>query len=153
MIRPYSCRYICGRAARASRNGASTISRRIRRNISGGNSSTGATCWIPALLTRMSNIEPEPFECGHVEPEPFECGHVGKVGRPRLATQFRGQGLGARSVLVGDDHRRARPGQGPRAGSADPAGRAGDQGPSASERPPAPGRLAGLRQAGLRLTP
>ena len=43
-----------GAAGRASRNGASSISRWISAKRSGSNSSTGATCWMPALLTRMS---------------------------------------------------------------------------------------------------
>ena len=36
------------------RNGASTISVSIRWNWSGGNSSIGATCWMPAQFTTMS---------------------------------------------------------------------------------------------------
>src|SRR5215218_6193838 len=46
--------YIPGRTARASRNGASTIRASMAANRSGGNSSTGATCWKPALLTSTS---------------------------------------------------------------------------------------------------
>src|SRR5215211_5965989 len=64
MIRPQPCAYICGSACRTSRNGASSITRRIRENASGGNSSTAATCCRPALLTRMSTaasaISPTP---------------------------------------------------------------------------------------------
>src|SRR5438034_4398166 len=53
-IRPNPCSYMCGSAARASRNGASSITARISRNISGGNSCTGATCCRPAQLTSTS---------------------------------------------------------------------------------------------------
>ena len=42
------------------RNGASTISVRIRWNCSGGNSSIGATCWMPAQLTTMSAASSSP---------------------------------------------------------------------------------------------
>ena len=45
---------MCGRAARTSRNGASTISARIRRKSSGANSSSGLTRWMPALLISTS---------------------------------------------------------------------------------------------------
>src|SRR6476620_6004790 len=53
-IRPKPRSYMCGSAARASRNGASSITARISRNISGGNSCTGATCCRPAQLTKIS---------------------------------------------------------------------------------------------------
>ena len=54
MIRPNPLAYMCGSAALMRRNGASSIRARIRRNSAGSNSSIGATFWMPALLTRMS---------------------------------------------------------------------------------------------------
>jgi hypothetical protein len=54
MMRPCPRSYIFGSAARMSRKGDSTMSRRMRLNFAGSNSSIGATCWMPALLTRMS---------------------------------------------------------------------------------------------------
>src|SRR5215217_6004612 len=54
MIRPKPLLYMCGRAARISRNGASSIRVMIRRNCTGSNSSMGLMRWIPALFTRMS---------------------------------------------------------------------------------------------------
>src|SRR6476661_8020203 len=53
-IRPNPRAYMCGSAARASRNGASSITARISRNFSGGNSCTGATCCRPAQFTSTS---------------------------------------------------------------------------------------------------
>src|SRR5690242_12915583 len=53
-IRPNPCSYMCGSAARASRNGASSITARMSRNFSGGNSCTGATCCRPAQFTSTS---------------------------------------------------------------------------------------------------
>src|SRR6478672_11039513 len=53
-IRPKPRAYMCGSAARASRNGASSITARMSRNFSGGNSCTGATCCRPAQFTSTS---------------------------------------------------------------------------------------------------
>src|SRR3954469_5541942 len=52
--RPQPRSYMCGNAPRTSRNGVSSISRRMRLNRSTGNSCTGATCCRPALFTRTS---------------------------------------------------------------------------------------------------
>ena len=54
ITRPQPCRYMCGSTRRASRNGASSITRRISENRSGSNSGIGATCCSPALLTSTS---------------------------------------------------------------------------------------------------
>src|SRR6266536_3140082 len=53
-IRPQPRSYMPGSAARASRKGASNMTRSSSAKRSGGNSCTGATCCSPALLTRMS---------------------------------------------------------------------------------------------------
>src|SRR6478735_9716515 len=54
--RPQPWAYIPGSAPRTSRNGASSMIRRMRENWSGGNCSMGETCWIPAQLTRTSAV-------------------------------------------------------------------------------------------------
>src|SRR4029453_12334511 len=54
MIRPNPLAYMCGSAARMRRKGASSIRASIPLNSAGSNSSIGATFWMPALLTRMS---------------------------------------------------------------------------------------------------
>lgn len=43
-----------------SRNGASIVNRSIAAKRSGGKSSSGAMCWNPALLTRMSAVTSRP---------------------------------------------------------------------------------------------
>src|SRR6266540_4220039 len=53
-IRPQPRSYMPGSAARASRKGASNMTRSSSAKRSGGNSCTGATCCSPALLTRIS---------------------------------------------------------------------------------------------------
>src|SRR6266545_1465219 len=57
-ILPQPLAYMCGRACRTSRNGASSMTRIITENRSGEKSSTLATCCRPALLTRMSHSIP-----------------------------------------------------------------------------------------------
>src|SRR5215216_1248182 len=58
--RPQPRSYMPGSTARARRNGVSTISASMAANRSGGNSSTGATCWNPALLTSTSATRSRP---------------------------------------------------------------------------------------------
>src|SRR5215213_9016065 len=58
--RPQPRSYMPGSTARARRNGVSTIRASMAANRSGGNSSTGATCWNPALLTSTSADSPSP---------------------------------------------------------------------------------------------
>ena len=53
-IRPQPLFFIAGSAARVVWNADERLTARIAYHRSSGNSSTGATCWIPALLTRMS---------------------------------------------------------------------------------------------------
>src|SRR6266545_1758548 len=55
-MRPQPRAYMPGRHRRASRNGASSISRTSIENVSGGKSTTAARCCRPALLTRMSTF-------------------------------------------------------------------------------------------------
>ncbi len=54
MMRPHPRSYIAGRQWRINGNGAVTINCWRNTNRSGGNSSMGAMCCTPALLTRMS---------------------------------------------------------------------------------------------------
>ena len=85
MIRPKFCLYMCGSAARMSRNGDSTISVIMWRKRSGGNSAIGLTCCTPALLTRMSASS-----C-----RLLQRGDIGKVYRPSLSADLLGDRLGA----------------------------------------------------------
>src|SRR5437868_14131886 len=52
-IRPQPFAFIPGSARRTVWKAALRFKARIRSHFSGGNSSIGATCWVPALLTRM----------------------------------------------------------------------------------------------------
>ena len=54
MIRPQPFAFIAGSARRMVWKAALRLSAMIRSHFSTGNWSTGATCWVPALLTRMS---------------------------------------------------------------------------------------------------
>ncbi len=54
MIRPQFFAFMPGTAARMVWNAADRLIAMIASHFSGGNSSIGATCWMPALLTRMS---------------------------------------------------------------------------------------------------
>ena len=54
MIRPQPLAFIPGITARVAWNAADRLIARIASHFAGGNSSIGATCWMPALLTRMS---------------------------------------------------------------------------------------------------
>src|SRR4030095_8622060 len=53
-MRPQPFFFMPGSAARAVWNAAERLIARIASHFSGGKSSTGATCWMPALLTRIS---------------------------------------------------------------------------------------------------
>ena len=54
MIRPQPLACIAGSARRVVWNAAVRLIAMIASHFSGGKFSTGATCWMPALLTRMS---------------------------------------------------------------------------------------------------
>ena len=54
MMRPNLFWRIDGSAARVVWNADERLMARIASHFSGGNCSSGATCWMPALLTRMS---------------------------------------------------------------------------------------------------
>ena len=54
MIRPQLRAFMCGSAARMAWNAAERLIAMTASHFSTGNSSTGATCWMPALFTRMS---------------------------------------------------------------------------------------------------
>ena len=53
-IRPQPRAFMPGSAARMLWNDDDRLIAMIRSQASGGKSSIAATCWIPALLTRMS---------------------------------------------------------------------------------------------------
>src|SRR5580658_3660724 len=54
MMRPHLCAFMPGTAARTAWNAAVRLMAMIWSHFSIGNSSIGATYWMPALLTRMS---------------------------------------------------------------------------------------------------
>ena len=54
MMRPHRWRRIGGRTAWVNRNGPVSRTSSSRGHCSKGKLSSGATCWTPALLTRMS---------------------------------------------------------------------------------------------------
>ena len=54
MMRPQPRAFMPGTAARMAWKADERLIAMIASHFSGGNSSTGATCWMPALFTRMS---------------------------------------------------------------------------------------------------
>ena len=54
MMRPHLRAFMPGTAARMAWKAASRLMAMIWSHFSIGKSSIGATCWMPALLTRMS---------------------------------------------------------------------------------------------------
>src|ERR1700756_5805298 len=60
MMRPHLRAFMPGTAARIAWNEAERLIAMIWFHLSIGNSSIGATCWMPALLTTMST-EPKVF--------------------------------------------------------------------------------------------
>ena len=54
MMRPHLRFFMPGTAARTVWNAEVRLMAMMASHCSIGNSSTGATCWMPALLTRMS---------------------------------------------------------------------------------------------------
>src|SRR3954449_2974664 len=55
MMRPHFFAFMPGIAARMAWNAAVRLMAMIASHLSIGNSSIGATCWMPALFTRMSH--------------------------------------------------------------------------------------------------
>jgi len=56
MMRPQLRAFIAGRASRMVWKAAERFSAITASQRSDGNASNGATCWMPALLTRMSTL-------------------------------------------------------------------------------------------------
>ena len=54
MMRPHFCAFMPGIAARIAWKGAERLMAMMASHLSVGKSSIGETCWMPALLTRMS---------------------------------------------------------------------------------------------------
>ena len=115
-----------------SRNGASIINRSIAAKRSGGKSSSGAMCWNPALLTRMSAVTSRPSMVARSvrsacrDRPPIESDRLGGVAVD-VEDGDRGTGLG-QSAGAGESDAARRPSdQGAAAGRVDP----GDRRPSA----------------------
>ena len=78
-MRPQPLLFMPGTASRAVWNAALRLIARMASHLATGNSSTGATCWIPALLTSTStepNSAIADFIMGH-------CRLVPRGGRDR----------------------------------------------------------------------
>ena len=54
MMRPQFAAFIAGSARREAWKALDRLMAMMASHFSGGKSSTGATCWMPALFTRMS---------------------------------------------------------------------------------------------------
>ena len=78
MIRPQPFAFIAGSASRMVWNAAVRLSAMIRSHLSTGNSSIGATCWVPALLTRMSG-PPKSARSARSSPRSLGLGQIGAV--------------------------------------------------------------------------
>ncbi len=117
-----------GSTARASRKGASSISRWMKAKRSGSKSSTGATCWTPALFTKMSTRRVG-------QPQRVDRVAVGQVGDQVLAAEVGGHLPGAGLVAVQHHDVRAQPGEPLGHGAADAARAAGHQRGPAVQRP------------------
>ena len=66
MMRPQLRAFMCGRAARMAWNAADRLIAITASHFSSGNSSTGATCWMPALFTRMSTPPSSRVACATI---------------------------------------------------------------------------------------
>ena len=138
-MRPKPFRRMIGRASRVVWKADDRLIARIASHFSIGNSSILATCWMPALLTRMSS-RPNPSNVFAIMLGDLAgLRHVGaEIERPDAEIPARCSRLGRADVLgpaeaVEDDFRAGRC---ERAGDAeaDAARRAGDQRDLAGER-------------------
>ena len=130
-MRPKPWRFIAGSAWRMVWNAAVRLMARIASHFAAGNSSIGATCWMPALLTRMSMRPKRWIVLLEHALDGVGARHVGAVVG-HLHAVLRGQALACvfdllcRAEAVQDD---MRAGGGQRLGDAqsNAAGGAGDQ--------------------------
>ena len=56
MMRPHLRAFMPGTTARVAWNAELILIAMMASHFSGGNVSTASTCWMPALLTRMSTV-------------------------------------------------------------------------------------------------
>ena len=77
MMRPHLRAFMPGSAARMAWKAADRLMAMIASHFSIGNSSIGATCWMPALLTRMSTA---PNVCSRGLTIVGDLGRLGHVG-------------------------------------------------------------------------
>ena len=85
MMRPQLRAFMFGSAARMAWKAAERLIAITASHFSGGNSSTGATCWMPALFTRMSTLPSSRAACATIAGDLGRLGHVGgAVGRAYL---------------------------------------------------------------------
>ena len=79
MIRPHFFAFIAGSASRVVWNAAVRLMAMIASHLSGGKLSTGETCWMPALLTRMSGAPSSAAQRASIASIARRVGQVGAV--------------------------------------------------------------------------
>ena len=136
MMRPHLRFFMPGIAARTVWNADDRLMAMMASHFSIGNSSTGATCWMPALLTRMSTRAEVALGLGDHVGDLVVAQHVGRIEgdaraergdlRDRLGVVL----LAAEAV---DDDVGAGLGEGVGDAEPDAGGRAGDDGGLAFE--------------------
>ena len=126
MIRPQPFAFMPGTASRVVWNAADRLIAMIASHLSGGKLSTGETCWMPALLTRMSGRAELVGAAAH---HPLDRRRVGQVGAVVDRAQLGALALDVRRVAEAVDHQLgAFGGERLGDGEADARGRAGDEG-------------------------
>ena len=82
-MRPQPLAIISGNAAFEAWNAAERLTAMTASQRSSGKSTIFATCWMPALLTRMSTPPNRSAVCANKSPDLGGLGHIGcDIGRP-----------------------------------------------------------------------
>ncbi len=138
MMRPHFCAFMPGIAARIAWNGAERLMAMMASHLSVGKSSIGETCWMPALLTRMSSDPILALGVGDHGRDLRPLRHVGRVVEsldPEFLLDLGALGLDRRLVAEPvDDDVRSLLGEGAGDRQANAARRTGDKGVTFGER-------------------
>ena len=124
---PRPLAYMCGRQALVVRNAPSRWIASIFFHSANGNSSSGWTIWMPALLTRMST-PPQAFTTSATAAFTWPSSVTSIATAMALGADLGRRRLRRGQVHVGDRDARALAGVDGRDLLADAAGRAGDDG-------------------------
>ena len=131
MMRPQPFCFIAGSAARMVWNDALRLIAMMASHLSGGKFSTRATCWMPALFTRMSMPPSLAWRVGHEVGDLAGLAHVGGVIRDldaALRFHLVAQPIDGGGLAKPVQHDAAALGrEGLGYGESDSAGRPGDQ--------------------------